>query len=72
MGVEGVAWFGQNNYWESCIFNLTIWLNILFVTMQINKAVLDTFIQINTQIIKITTGITGKVFGKFCGLLLDF
>lgn len=40
--------------------------------MQINKAVLDTFTQINTQIIKITTSITGKVSGKFCGLLLDF
>lgn len=40
--------------------------------MQINKVVLDTFTQINTQIIKVTTSITGKVSGKFCGLLLDF
>lgn len=40
--------------------------------MKINKDVLDTFIQINTQIIKITASITGKVLGKFCGLLLDF
>lgn len=54
MGVEGVVWLGQNKYWESCNFSLTIWLNILFVTIKINKDVLDTFIQINTQIIKIT------------------
>lgn len=30
------------------------------------------YIHTDKQIIKITVSITGKVLGKFCGLLLDF
>lgn len=35
------------------------------------NTVLDSFIQL-MQVIKINASITGKVLGKFCGLVLDF